>query len=321
MKLYFYRNDGFTNFGDELNLWLMPRIFPNFFDDDPSHLMLAIGSVLFDHHPKDSLKIVFGSGFGGYTKPPTLDQNWKLYGVRGPRTAAALGLGKEKIAADTAVLMHCFREPQPKKQHAFSFMPHFESVQRGNWERACTLAGIHFIDPRHPVPDVLRDIEASRVVIAEAMHGAIVADALRVPWIPVLPFHPSHHWKWFDWAEALDLDLMHHRLLPSSVREAFWVLSSRRGPAQIDAAQSITYQPPHNSSRHLQRPGIKSAVQAIEWGLVRIAASSLRKITRVEPILSPDLSLARAVDRLQTQAERIRRDYAPVRNFVAGELP
>lgn len=321
MKLYFYRHGSVANFGDELNLWLMPRIFPNFFDDDPQTLMLAIGSVLFDHHPKDSLKIVYGSGFGGYTKPPVLDHNWKVYCVRGPRTAKALGLGKEKIAADTAVLMHAFRNPFAKKRYDFAFIPHFETVQRGNWEKVCALTGTHFIDPRRPVDDVLADIEASKAVIAEAMHGAIVADALRVPWIPVLPFHPSHHWKWFDWAEALDINLTHHRLRPSSVREAFWLMAHKDGGSSAGGATSVRYQPPQNSSRHLQRPGVKTVVQAVEWGLAHAAAASLNKIKKIEPTLSPDLSLARAIDRLNTNAEFIRRDFARQASIIAGDRP
>ena len=52
MKLYFYRGQH-ENFGDELNHWLMPKVFPEFFDDDPSVLFLGIGSIILDTHPKD----------------------------------------------------------------------------------------------------------------------------------------------------------------------------------------------------------------------------------------------------------------------------
>ena len=59
----------------------------------------------------------------------------------------------------------------------------------------------------------LNKIHASDVVIAEAMHAAIVADALRVPWIPV-NFHGSHinSFKWNDWCGSLDVEYMPHTL-------------------------------------------------------------------------------------------------------------
>jgi hypothetical protein len=55
MKIYTYRGE-MPNFGDELNNWLLPKVFPNLFDDDDSRLFLGIGSILFDHHPPRSEK-------------------------------------------------------------------------------------------------------------------------------------------------------------------------------------------------------------------------------------------------------------------------
>ena len=68
--------------------------------------------------------------------------------------------------------------------------------------RACT-----DIDPCGGVERVIADILASELLVTEAMHGAIVADALRVPWVPVRPVQPTNRGKWFDWASALDIEL------------------------------------------------------------------------------------------------------------------
>ena len=292
MKLYFYRGSE-PNFGDELNTWLLPKIFPGFFDDDARQLFLGIGSVIFDSHPTDALKVVFGSGYGAYTPLPRIDANWKFYGVRGPRTAEACGLPAESVVGDSAILIHRFRTQQPRKIIRCAFIPHWESIARGNWQAACALAGIHFLDPRQPVDEVIAQIEASEMVIAEAMHGAIVADALRVPWVAIEPFHSSHLFKWHDWAGALDLPLRQHRVFPSSVREAR--LSLPQG------------------QRGLLRRAVASPrlpVALTDRACLGMAAASLWRASRQEPTLSADAAMSRAVERLENAAERIRSDFA-----------
>ena len=63
MKMFAFRGK-VSNFGDELNHWLWPKLLPaNFFDDDDGKLFLGIGSILYDSHPAKSQKIVFGAGY------------------------------------------------------------------------------------------------------------------------------------------------------------------------------------------------------------------------------------------------------------------
>jgi succinoglycan biosynthesis protein ExoV len=51
------------------------------------------------------------------------------------------------------------------------------------------------------------------------MHGIIVADALRVPWVAIRPLAAIHRPKWFDWAETLDLTINFQKLPPSTALE------------------------------------------------------------------------------------------------------
>jgi len=306
MKLYFFRGQT-PNFGDELNEWLMPRVFPNFFDDNDQELLLAIGSVLFDTHPKQCKKIVFGSGFGGYTALPEIDDTWKFYCVRGPLTAKAFGLSEDYVAGDTAILLNNFRSNAVTKDIKASFMPHFRSIERGHWQAACRLAGINYIDPRRPVEEILNQIERSRMMISEAMHGVITADALRVPWVAIRPFDPTHHMKWYDWAGALNIDLKYHKLPPTSLREA-WI---SRGAAKVQMAppSPVTQNdtPPSRSDGIGLR--IRRATRVVDPAFVALAAIALRKAAHREPALSSDAALGRALDRLQTNADRIKRDF------------
>ena len=62
-----------------------------------------------------------------------------------------------------------------------------------------------FIDPGGEVDEVLAAIRGCELVVAEAMHGAIIADALRIPWIPVRCYDHILDFKWRDWCESLQL--------------------------------------------------------------------------------------------------------------------
>ncbi|MEJ1158832.1 polysaccharide pyruvyl transferase family protein [Prosthecomicrobium sp. N25] len=290
MKLYAFRGE-FPNFGDELNRLLIPKVLPGLLDENEDQILLAIGSVLFNDFPRRARKVVFGSGYGRYTPPPDLDPTWDVHCVRGPLTAQALGLPPECVAADTAILANRhLRQPTGKRYRA-GYIPHWESLMRADWAKVCGMANVTFIDPRWPVERVLDMIQACEMVIAEAMHGAIVADALRTPWLAVLPFHRRHHFKWQDWALALDLNLVQHRLPPASAEEArIWLRPGGKGASLIAAATRL-------------------AAPAIDPRLEDRAARSLERLSRQDPVLSSDASLERALEKLETSAGRILKTY------------
>jgi len=291
MKLYFYRGHH-ENFGDELNHWLMPKVFPEFFDDDPSVLFLGIGSIILDTHPKDVLKIVYGSGYAGYSDVPRIDDKWKFYCVRGAKTAEACGLAPELVAGDTAILINRhLRLDRHEKVYKFSYMPHWQSVDVGHWQLVCRWSGVHFIDPRRPVDEVLDELQKTEVLVTEAMHGAIVADALRVPWIPVQPAVTMHRGKWLDWASALDLELDPVVLGASSTYEA-------------DVSAPLT-----GGLGALARAGVPGRKLA-NLALTARAAQALQRATRRAPSLSADAALERALDKLESAACQLRRDFA-----------
>ncbi len=218
MKLYFYRkNDKQPNFGDELNVWLWDKLLPGVFDDNEATTFLGIGSLLnnlvAERAPNAQQIVVFSTGVGyvGYGVSyeaglPKMDQSWKVYCVRGPFSAYKLGLPPEVAVTDGAALVRRVFQPSGQKVHKFSYMPHFsQSIQGGQtWSDVCELAGVNYIDARWPIEKVLSMISETEVLLTEALHGAIVADALRVPWICIqtaperlLPF------KWQDWCESI----------------------------------------------------------------------------------------------------------------------
>jgi len=292
MKMYFYRGRR-PNFGDELNVWLWPRLLPGFFDDDERDLFIGIGSTLFDFLPRKSRKIVCGAGYGGYTAVPAIDECWRFYFVRGRLTAAALGLDANLAVGDSAILVRsCVARPA-RKTHRVSFMPHWESALDGQWAEASRIACLHYIDPCDTVENVLTQIQESEVLVAEAMHGAIVADALRVPWIAVRPIQPPNRAKWRDWASALDVTLRWEPVWPSTALEFAISLTGHR----------------KRSAARLRRRGQRLR-PAASGAFRSLAARSLARAAAREPILSSDAAIDRSHTRMLEALKRLTIDFA-----------
>jgi len=152
------------------------------------------------------LTIVFGTGVGYTPAPPDISadsKRWHIYGVRGPLTARALKLGKQLIMTDPAILLATLPEFVELRREGVIFIPHWKSVHYGYWQAICKNLGIEFVDPCQDSKSVVRRIASARKVIAESMHAAIIADAFRVPWIPVALSREVSTFKWVDWAESM----------------------------------------------------------------------------------------------------------------------
>ena len=293
MQLQYFRGNK-PNFGDELNTWLWPKLLPGLLDDDSSVLFLGIGSILGDQYDVKAKKVVFGTGFvPSYNNVPNVHTgDWDIFFVRGPRTARELGIPEELGIGDSALLIRAVDLIRPKEASDIGFMPHWESLPRGNWEKSCVLAGTRLIDPTKPVNEVLGDLLGCKLLVTEAMHGAIVADALRVPWVPVLPLDGVHRQKWFDWAEALGISLDSHRLWPSSIEEAKLTLVRRRHLHRLASVLSL--------------PAVSGLSTT---ALTHLAAHRLDRMTRRPPCLSHDDTVDRATNQMLDKLMQLKAAY------------
>jgi succinoglycan biosynthesis protein ExoV len=195
------------NFGDELNRWLWNRLLPDIWGDaDNDVLFVGIGTILDKNLPAAKVRIVFGSGVGYNAAPPDISARsarWRIYGVRGPLTARALKLDKRLAMTDPAILLATLPEFKGLRRSGVIFVPHWKSVRYGYWQRICKDLGIEFIDPCQESRSVVKRIAAAEKVVAESMHAAIIADAFRVPWIPVALSREVSPFKWVDWAASM----------------------------------------------------------------------------------------------------------------------
>ncbi len=213
------------NFGDDLNGWLWNRLLPPHWDADDGTVLVGIGTVIGRFIPKARRYLVFSSG-AGYQSPPRGfgDSRWDIVCVRGPLTAKALALPAAKGVTDGAALLALLPEyaPLPEAERSgVLFMPHHFALETGKWREVSALAGIEFVDPRDASRESIQRIRRARLVLADAMHAAIVADTLRVPWIPLVTSPEINTFKWLDWTGSLGLPYEPVFLPASTALESF----------------------------------------------------------------------------------------------------
>lgn len=299
MKLYYYQGTH-GNFGDDLNPWLWDRLLPGFFDDDTDDLFVGIGTLLSPRIPPARRTIVFGSG-AGYGSTPHTDKSWDIVCVRGPETAKLMGLPSSSAVVDPAILVRLFEEHTPMEGRQISYMPHHLSSTLGDWEEVCKIAGYQYIDARDNVAEVLQRLKNTRLLITEAMHGAIVADALRIPWIAV---HSHEHilpLKWIDWMSSLEIESSFQRLNPVWFGEKNKALSQRikiktkRNLARLGIKPGVWTPPP-------PPPSSTEELEATAAALTQIA-------TKAAPQLSEDTLLCQKQEQLLELLEQTKCRY------------
>ena len=208
MKVFYYKSKK-GNFGDDINSWLWSSLAPGLFDNDSNTMVSGIGTIIDSYMPVAQKWYVFSSGVGyGYPPKSFGSENWETLCVRGPLSANILGLSKDKFITDGAAFINCLPEfsPLPESERAgVIFIPHHYAIGVGNWELACQKAGIEFVSPEWESKLVIQKIRNAKLVIADAMHAAIIADALRVPWVPVITSPQINTFKWLDWTSTINV--------------------------------------------------------------------------------------------------------------------
>ena len=210
MQIYHYqRRDHIANFGDELNTWLWQQFLPEALVQDDDSVLVGLGTLLNDLLPerlgKTRRVFIFSTGAGYENKLKSIPPHWQLYCVRGPLTARRLKLPTDLAITDGAVLLRRVVPPRQSPSHAVGFIPHVHhaTFAGDQWKSICQALGFHYIDPRWSVEEVIGAIQDSQLLLAEAMHGAITADSLGVPWIPLTTSPRILSFKWQDWCTSI----------------------------------------------------------------------------------------------------------------------
>jgi len=308
MEPYYWESQH-GNFGDDLNLWLWDFLLPGFREVHPDVLLVGVGTVLNSALlPKEGRKLVLGSGFGYGSPPDMRDRDlWDIRCVRGPLTAEKVGVREELGIVDPAVMVADMPDftDQPKR-YKRAFVPHWESAVAGLWPAVCKAAGLDYIDPRGEAKAVIRKIAQSELIVAESMHGAILADAFRVPWVAVSTSANINSFKWRDWAATLGVEHRPRRI-PISTRAEAIVKGARFWGVDYDGAAPVVTEgsavavaeaPPRSSLRH-----------AAKQALAMPSTLALWQAGRAEPQLSSDTRLRERKARFHAVLEGVRRAY------------
>jgi succinoglycan biosynthesis protein ExoV len=143
------------------------------------------------------------------------------------------------------------------------------------------------------------------------MHGAILADAFRVPWIAVSSSRSINSFKWNDWARSLGVTYAPKHIPVSTRAEAiakgarFWGVGFERDQQAAAELEKQRYGGTVLLADPEQTPLRVMAKQA----LAMPSALALWQASKAKPQLSKDSALASCKERLLDVIEGVRRDY------------
>ncbi|EMP55576.1 succinoglycan biosynthesis ketolase [Marinobacter santoriniensis NKSG1] len=225
MAIFYYRDFrtdfASSNFGDDINPFLMGNLFSRKLIDSEKVCIVGVGTLINDKNINKiqnfSKKIIFSSGVGYGEVKNRLDASWDLVCVRGPKSAFQLGVDPKYGIADGAILLSDYFPVIDSSQRTSGniFIPHI----RTHWAAGLPLKdavesiGFRYVTPDLPPEKFIEIVSSSRLVVTEAMHGAILADTMRTPWIPINIFEHLA-FKWEDWYESMGIEYAIHNLNP-----------------------------------------------------------------------------------------------------------
>lgn len=201
---------------------------------------------------------VWGCGWKGVVLPPEELRRLRIYAVRGPHTAAALGLPANTPLGDPALLLPYLALGVPPTHGRTLVVPHWHRrnlmpapqrcrlagcdelvstyvIQRhAVWQRSSLRTGLGLvkrwlllgIPPATPLAAVKR-IAGAAFVLTGSLHGAILAQAYGVPWAAYDDGYVDAPAKWLDWAAYLGVRIEFVTSLAEG--RAWWQAEGRRG--------------------------------------------------------------------------------------------
>lgn len=215
--------------------------------------LLIVGSILTQRklneipYPMD----VWGCGWKGPKLAPSGREDIRYHAVRGPQTAAGLGLPLNIPLGDPALLVPYLIRLPIQRHGSTLVIPHMDRLKAIHAKKTCLLTGCEQILSTMVWPPSYRQIlrrnlvreslgilyrrvrygvrvqglwsAVSRIagasfVLTGSLHGAILAQAYGVPWAAYDDGYVDAPAKWHDWAAYLGVEIEFVRTLEDGER-------------------------------------------------------------------------------------------------------
>ena len=294
--LHYCRIEG-GNFGDDLNLLLWKRLFPNFAELQGRVRFYGVGTLLDGHWDLVTKRVVLGSGIGEAGQAMRT-ADWDFRWVRGPRTAAQFGLDPQLALGDAAILWPELR-PGRNADGPVGLVPHYMTCDSFDWQQVARQAGMVLINPRQSPTAVIAQMRGCSRILAESLHGAICADAMGIPWAACVLAHRFNEFKWRDWLATIDRDYQPLYTDRPLVRSIAPVKSAANRLARLLRYQAGT--------RH---PALRPVAAATPADVQRVAETLAHYAEQQDHFrCSPAEMIARQKERMQHSCAHFARDY------------
>jgi succinoglycan biosynthesis protein ExoV len=182
-------------------------------------------------------------------------------------------------------------------------MPHWqtEGSAGSHWREACSMAGIEYVSPIDDSMKILERLRNCRLLITEALHGAVVAQRYGRPWIPVVLGPKVLDVKWQDWCASIGSKYRPYADLPAlrdSHERAGLTDYTKRAAAAIELGKS--------KWRHIAiQKSTAADIEKAAAALSRILTEADRHIHR-----ESTQAIEQGTNRLKAGIEAFQRDLA-----------
>lgn len=180
-----------TNFGDELTPLVLEYATGRRAVWTPANQagIIAVGSIV-EYFAKRSNNhaVVWGAGLreapSEALRSRIMTNLGNFAAVRGPHTAAALGLPAETALGDPGTLVSELGNFNNRPRRGTTFLPHFRTWGSDQGRRELELArsmGIRIAPPSMKPRDMIEAISRSDFVLSSSLHGIVLAHTLGIP--------------------------------------------------------------------------------------------------------------------------------------------